>query len=177
MEVNMGIKEKMMDSMMNGMSPEEKKEMMAKMMEKFFEGMAEEEKEALMKDMMPKTMQHMMGESGSMRDMMRHMMGHELGHNGEGEGANPMDMCKEFIQSIKQSKEISAIVTPEINAMFEEWVSQVNEEILNHLKEKKSLSIKSIAEHLKISEESAIYFAAKLGQSKRIDIDIKINEN
>lgn len=173
----MGIKDKMMDSMMNKMSPEERKEMMENMMEKFFDGMTEEEKGALMKDMMPKMMQYMMEGSGSMMGMMQHMMGGSLASNGENEGESPMDMCKEMIQSIKQSKEISAIVTPEINSMFEEWVGQVNEEILSHLKNKKVLNIKDIAEHLKISVESTIYFIAKLAQSNKIDIDIKMKEN
>ncbi len=173
----MGIKDKMMDSMMNKMSPEERKEMMENMMEKFFDGMTEEEKGALIKDMMPKMMQHMMGESGPMMGMMQHMMSGGSPCDGENEGESPMDMCKEMIQSIKQSKEITAIVTPEINSMFEEWVGQVNEEILGHLKNKKSLNIKAIAEHLKISVESAIYFVAKLAQIKKIDIDIKINKN
>lgn len=173
----MGIKEKMMDGMLSKMSAEEKKEMMENMMKKFFDGMTEEEKGALMKDMMPKMMQHMMGGSGSMMDVMKHMMGGRRTSDGESEGESPMDMCKEMIQSIKQSKEISAIVTPEISAMFEEWVGQVNEEILSHLRNKKALNIRDIAEHLKISLESAVYFVSKLAQSKKIDIDIKISKN
>ena len=169
----MGIKEKMMDGMLSKMSAEEKKEMMMQMMEKFFGGMTEEEKGALMKDVMPAMMKNMMGGSGSMMDMM----GGGSSCNGENEGAGPMDMCKEMMLSIKQSKEISAIVTPEINTMFEEWVGQVNEEILNLLKNKKNLSIEGIAEHLKVSPENAIYFVSKLAQSGKVGIDVKMSNN
>ena len=48
----MSMKEKFMDGMMNGMSSEEKKEMMNGMMEKFFAGMSEDDKREMMKDMM-----------------------------------------------------------------------------------------------------------------------------
>ncbi len=82
----MGLKEKMMDGMMNGMSSDEKKEMMDKMMENFFSGMSNEEKQKIMEDMMSK-----MTGGGGMMGMMEMMMGR---NKSAGESFNPMDMCQ-----------------------------------------------------------------------------------
>jgi hypothetical protein len=61
--------ERIMESMMSGMSKEEKEEMMGKMMEKFFAGMTADDKQKMMQQMMPKMM-----EGVSMMDMMSKMM-------------------------------------------------------------------------------------------------------
>jgi hypothetical protein len=65
----MEMMDKMMESMMSGMSKEEKEEMMGKMMEKFFAGMTTEDKQKMMERMMPKMM-----EGVNMMDMMPKMM-------------------------------------------------------------------------------------------------------
>jgi len=65
----MEMMDKMMESMMSGMSKEEKLEMMGKMMEKFFAGMTGEDKQKMMERMMPKMM-----EGVNMMDMMPKMM-------------------------------------------------------------------------------------------------------
>ena len=49
--------DEMMDSMMAGMSKQEKQDMMARMMEKFFADMTAEEKQKLMEQLMPKMME------------------------------------------------------------------------------------------------------------------------
>jgi hypothetical protein len=48
----MEMMDKMMESMMAGMSKEEKEEMMGKMMEKFFAGMTADDKQKMMEQMM-----------------------------------------------------------------------------------------------------------------------------
>ena len=65
----MEMMDKMMESMMSGMSKEEKEGMMGKMMEKFFAGMTAEDKQTMMEQMMPKMM-----EGVNMMDMMPRMM-------------------------------------------------------------------------------------------------------
>jgi hypothetical protein len=65
----MEMMDKMMESMMTGMSKEEKEKMMGKMMEKFFAGMTAEDKRKMMEQMMPKMM-----EGVNMMDMMPKMM-------------------------------------------------------------------------------------------------------
>ena len=61
--------DKMMESMMGGMSKEEKQEMMGKMMGKFFADMTAEDRQKMMEQMMPKMM-----EGINMMDMMPKMI-------------------------------------------------------------------------------------------------------
>lgn len=186
----MGFKEKMMENMMGNMSAEEKKDMMDKMMEGFFSTMTKEEKQEMMNSMMPKMMEQMMGSDnkgssgmmgmmgsmmggkGSMMDMMSSMMGSKSDKDSSDSGSGPMDMCKKMMSTISQSSDIATFATPEVRQMFEEWVQQVDEEILGLVKENNLITPEQVAEKLKISKNSAIYFLSRLAQKGKISINI-----
>ncbi|MDP4094953.1 MAG: winged helix-turn-helix domain-containing protein [Bacillota bacterium] len=190
----MGFKEKMMENMMGKMSAEEKKDMMDKMMESFFSTMTKEEKEDMMNNMMPKMMEQMMGGGGqgsgggmmgmmssmmggkgSMMDMMSSMMGNGNGSNKQEkkeDGFNPMDMCQKMMSNMSKNNEIATFATPEVRQMFEEWVQQVDEEILVLVKENNVITPEELAEKLKISKNSAVYFLSRLAQKGKISINI-----
>jgi hypothetical protein len=72
----MGMKEMMMERMIDNMSPEEKQKMMNQMMDKFFSSMTPEEKKDLMREMMPRMMENMFKDMDSKdkREMMMTMM-------------------------------------------------------------------------------------------------------
>jgi hypothetical protein len=186
----MSFKENMMGNMMGKMSAEEKKEMMEKMMEHFFSNTTEDDKQKMMSEMMPKMMEHMMGNAGrgpdcmmgsmaggkdSMMDMMHTMMGGRGAHgkDGDKEGEfNPMHMCGKMMSSISRNSEIATFATPEVRQLFEDWVQQVDDEILNLINDNASISPEEIAGKLKISKNSAIYFLSRLAQKGKIDLDI-----
>ena len=158
----MSLKEKMMENMLEKMSKEEKFEMMDKMMDKFFADMTSEDKQEMMQKMMPK----MMGGGMPMMDMMKNMMS---GNQGKGEkGFNPMEMCKQMMQSMTQSREMAEFATPELRGLFEDWVRQIEDEILQFVKDRENVNTEEIAEKFKISEESAIYILGKLAQKGKL---------
>jgi hypothetical protein len=171
----MGIKENMMRSMMEKMSAEEKTAMMEQMMTEFFAGMTSEEKQEMMKTMMPKMMGEMMGGAGgsSMMGMMGSMC---CGDEGP-EGFNPMEMCHNMMSSISQSNEMAAFATPEIRGLFEEWVQQLDLEVLEFVKTVKSTDPEALASYLKLSKESAIYLLSRLAQKGTISIAAKFIGN
>jgi hypothetical protein len=173
----MGIKEKMMENMMNNMSKEEKMEMMEKMMDSFFSGMSDEEKKEMMNNMMPKMVQNMMGGNGggSMMGMMGNMMSSMMKGktNTDDNGFNPMNMCKEMMSNIRQSSKIATLSTPEVQGLFEDWVEQIENEIINFIKEKETYNIEEIAKNFKISKESAYYFLTRLAQKGKINIKVE----
>ncbi len=163
----MGIKEKMMDSMIGKMSFEEKKEMMDQMMEQFFADMTDEQKQEMMQGMMPKMMGQMMG--GGM-DMS--MMGKMMGGKETGKGFNPMDMCQKMMSSMSENKQLASFATPELRELFNDWVQQINEELLTFVKDNKSSSFEKIADHLKLSKNSVIYLLGNLAQDEKIQLKI-----
>jgi hypothetical protein len=80
----MGIKERMMDGMMDKMSAEEKQKAMETMMEKFLGGLSSEERGKMMEGMMEKFLGGMSTEerSAMMSRMMPQMMGSMTGGEG-----------------------------------------------------------------------------------------------
>ena len=60
--------------------------------------------------------------------------------------------------------------TPEVRALFEDWVGEVEQEIMTFVKANNQLAPASIAEQLKISEDSIIFFISRLAQQKKIKI-------
>jgi len=182
----MGLKEKMMEGMMGKMSPEEKEEMMGKMMELFFSEMSSEEKQKIMQnmmekfmgsmsteekqkmfqEMMPKMMQGMMGGEGPM-GMMSSMMKRMMGEKGEG----PMDMCKKMMGNIEKVFELSIYSTSELHTLFEEWLSQIEEEIATKIKEKGEIDSKKLSEEFKLSEESINFILLRLAKKGKIKVN------
>ena len=129
--------------------------------------MTDEEKHKWMKNMHHK-MHHMKTHEGHRMGMMMGKM------HGKGEkGHMPWDMCKEMMSTIHQSHKIAVMATPEVQGLFEDWVEQIEKEILAYLKNKDSIEIKDLAGQFKISKDSAYYFLTKLAQKGKINLSIK----
>jgi hypothetical protein len=176
-------KKTMMDQMMNqffsDMKPEEKQKMMGDMMDKFMGTMSAEEKQSMMQSMMPKMMGSMMGGgSGSpMMNMMSMMMGGKgpmnmMGDQTSTEGQNemPWDMCKKMMSSMSKTSELATFATPEVRQLFEEWSTQIEEEIMTYIRESKTNETEKIAEHFKLSRESVTYFLTRLAKKGKINL-------
>jgi len=189
----MGLKEKVMESMLGKMTPAEKQEMMDAMMEKFFsamsaedkqkmmEGMMErfmgkmtaEERQNMMRNMMPKMMGKMMGGGPqSMMGMMASMMGRKTAGENKGEEASemPFDMCRKMMSSIGRSAELASYATPELRGLFEEWLSQIEEEIKIDIEKTGSADPTELARKYKLGKESIHFILGKLAQKDKINI-------
>jgi len=151
----------------------------ATMEEKFFEGISARRGQKMMWEMMPKMMKFMMHEEeeeeekkeGKDETPMAEMEQKEKEPKSkDGEAFYPMEICRQMISSIKRSNELAAFATPEIQGLFEEWLRQVGDEILALLEKNGLLTPEEIAQELKISKESAIYFLSRLAQKGIISL-------
>src|SRR5512137_249571 len=131
---------KMMDQQFRNMSADDKKRMMETMMDKFFSNMTDEEKKEMMSGMMPKMMGQMMG-NNPMMGMMGMMMGKRTNSQEKGSepGKMPWDMCGEMMNGFKETANTAKFATPELRALFDEWCHQIEKEILDVVKVKKSI--------------------------------------
>jgi hypothetical protein len=100
--------------------------------------------------------------------MMSNMMGKMKDEN-----FNPMEMCKTMRESIAATAKIASLATPEVQALFEDWVSEVEKEILNIIKAEGQINPSAIADKLKITEDSALYFVSKLVRDKKIKVNVE----
>ena len=145
---------KMMGNQFQNMSSDEKKQMMDGMMNAFFSSMSDEEKKEMMSDMMPKMMGQMMGGgSKTGTNPMMGMMGMMMGGNkmNSGENKMPWDMCKEMMSGIKETANTAKFATAELRGLFDEWCQQIEQEILNFIKENNSIDVKELAEKFSLS--------------------------
>lgn len=169
----MTIKEKIMDKMMDNqfkdMSAEEKKQMMEAMMDKFFSTMSDEEKKEMMSGMMGK----MMGDN-PMMGMMSMMMGKKAKSAEKGDETRkmPWDMCCEMMTGMKETANTAKFATPELRGLFEEWCQQIEKEILDFIKEKKSIKVDEMAEKFNLSGESIKYLLSRLANKNLIDYKV-----
>jgi hypothetical protein len=176
-------KEKMMKELMekffSEMTRESKQEMMEKMMKKFFSSMTAEEKEKTMKNMMPDMVETIMKEGplGMMKMMMGggpgRMMGMMAKHmcceeDSEEKSEMPWDLIKKFMSSMGESVETAKFATPEIRGLFDEWVQQVEEEILQFVEKEGKADPEQIAKHFKLSVDSAIFFLTRLAKKRKV---------
>jgi hypothetical protein len=166
----MTIKEKFMNEMMDhqfqNMSADDKKQMMETMMEKFFSSMSEDEK----KDMMSGMMGKMMGNS-PMTGMMSMMMGKKSKNPEKGDetGKMPWDMCCDMMSGIRETANTAKFATSELRGLFDEWCQQIEKELLDFIKEKKSIKVDEMAERFSLSEESIRYLLSRLANKNLID--------
>ena len=153
-------------SMKNNMSQEEKKKIWEKMVDCCCTDMQDEEKQKWMKENQ-KWLQHLKECGGP---MMGAMMGRG---KGKAEKFMPWDMCKEMMSSIQQTHRVATLATPEVQGLFEDWVEQIEQEMLEYLKDKNAVDIMDLANHFKISKDSAYYFLTKLAQKGKIKLNVK----
>jgi len=99
-----------------------------------------------------------------MMGMMKEMMG-EMG-----ETFNPMEMCKHMMETVSTTATMAGFATPEVRALFDDWVTQVEGEVLSIVKQKGEVNPWAIAQELKISEDSALYFISKLIRDKKVQV-------
>jgi hypothetical protein len=167
---------RMMNKFIAEMKPEDKQKMMGDMMEKFMGTMSADEKQSMMQSMMPKMMGSMMGGgSGSlMMNMMSMMMGDK--NSTEGQNEMPWDMCKKMMSSMNKTSELATFATPEVRQLFEEWSAQIEEEIMNYIRESKTNETEKIAEHFKLSQNSVAYFLTRLASKGKINLKAQKTE-
>jgi len=87
-------------------------------------------------------------------DMMKKMMGGD-------EGGGPMQMCKDMTSSIKKAASLAAFATPELHALFSEWLEGKEKEVLNTLARSGKHDHAGIAKALKLTPELLARMAAE----------------
>lgn len=94
----------------------------------------------------------MMSGMGNPMEMMQKMfgMGKEEMEKMMGGGFNPWEMCRQMTQAVNKAAEMGSYATPEVRALFEDWVGEVEKEILNFVETMGEVQPKDIAEKLKI---------------------------
>lgn len=75
-----------------------------------------------------------------------------------------MEMQQNMMGSAKNDSDTNSYGTVELKKLFEEWLDQVNEDLVEMLKE--TSDTKEIAKNLNLSEESVNYLVSRLSNKE-----------
>lgn len=89
---------------------------------------------------------------------------------------NPVEMSKEVISAISHSYELATYSTPELRGLFNDWLGEIEREILEFLSDRNRADPDEVAGNFKLERESAIFILSKLAREGKINIQASGSE-
>ncbi len=88
-----------------------------------------------------------------------------------GEGVDPTQMCQSLVDKVAQSKQLMAITDPDLLGLFEDWLEELEEEIIALGKTCGPLDPETLARKTGISMRGATFLLSKIDREKKISTD------
>jgi hypothetical protein len=85
-----------------------------------------------------------------------------------GEGVDPTQMCQSLVDKVAQSKQLMAITDPEILVLFEDWLEELEGEVVSLSKSQERLTAENVASKLGLSKRGATFLMSKLQREKKL---------
>lgn len=83
-----------------------------------------------------------------------------------GEGVDPEQMCQSLVDKVARSKQLMAITEPALLILFEDWLEELEAEVLALVKIHGPIGDKDLADKLGLSLRGATFLLSKLEKSK-----------
>ena len=84
------------------------------------------------------------------------------------EGVDPTIMCQSLVGKVAQSKQLSAVADPEVLVLFENWLEELESEVIAFIKKTNSSDPTDLAEELGLSRSGADFLVTKLKREGKI---------
>jgi hypothetical protein len=85
-----------------------------------------------------------------------------------GEGVDPTQMCQTLVDKVAQSKQLMAITDPDILVLFEDWLEELEDEIVALNNNYGPLSSEDLAKRIGLSLRGATFLLSKLNREKKL---------
>ena len=85
-----------------------------------------------------------------------------------GEGVDPTQMCQSLVDKVAQSKQLMAITDPEILVLFEDWLEELEGEVVSLSKSQEPLTAENLSSKLGLSRRGATFLMSKLQREKKL---------
>jgi len=85
-----------------------------------------------------------------------------------GEGVDPTQMCQSLVDKVAQSKQLMAITDPEILVLFEDWLEELEGEVVSLSKSQERLTAEDLAVRLGLSKRGAKFLMSKLQREQKL---------
>jgi len=84
------------------------------------------------------------------------------------EGVDPTHMCQSMVQKVAQSKQLQAVTDPDILVLFENWLEELEDEVMTYVRKDPNVDVLDIADSLGLSKSGASFLVAKLQREDKI---------
>ena len=84
------------------------------------------------------------------------------------EGVDPKDMCQSLMDRVAQSEQLRAVTDPEILILFENWLEELENEVIALVKKTGSLDPNNLAEETGLSRSGAKFLITKLRRAEKL---------
>ncbi len=88
---------------------------------------------------------------------------------------NPIEMSKEVISAISHSYELATYSTPELRGLFNDWLGEIEREVIEFLADRNTVDPDEVAKHLRLEHGSVIFILSKLAREGKINIQASGN--
>jgi hypothetical protein len=77
-------------------------------------------------------------------------------------------MCQKLVDRVAQSRQLMAVADSELLVLFEDWLDELENEVVSLAREHGSLSSDDLARKLGLSERGAAFIMSKLSREGKI---------
>ena len=84
------------------------------------------------------------------------------------EGVDPTDMCQSMVDTVARSKQLTAVAEPEILSLFEDWLEELDGEVVAFAKKTGSTSPSDLAKGCGLSRSGAEFLITKLKREGKL---------
>ena len=84
------------------------------------------------------------------------------------EGVDPTDMCQSMVNKMAQSKQLRAVAEPDILALFEDWLEELESEVVAFAKKSGSTDPFDFAEGCGLTQSGAKFLTTKLKRENKL---------
>lgn len=85
-----------------------------------------------------------------------------------GEGVDPTHMCQSLVDKVSRSQQLMALADPELLVLFEDWLEEMEEEVVARVQETGAADAAALARRLGLSPAGAAFLLAKLQKEGRL---------
>lgn len=84
------------------------------------------------------------------------------------EGVDPTDMCQSMVEKMSRSKQLTAVTDPEILILFEDWLEELDGEVVAFVKKTGSTDPVELSGACGISRSGAEFLITKLKREAKL---------
>jgi hypothetical protein len=77
-------------------------------------------------------------------------------------------MCQKLVDRVAQSKQLMAVADPEILVLFEDWLDELEREVISLAQSRTPLTAPDLAAQLGLSHRGATFLISKLRQEGKL---------